>query len=94
MDIERFHNELAMRLGYKRIIKDKRIMISVEECNDPCVTLKVEGHDDFRFKASCGSAIVQEAFPEMREDVVEIMNAVYQAYVDANTKYFDRYGLR
>ena len=31
MNIERFHNELALRLGYERIVKDKRILISVEE---------------------------------------------------------------
>ena len=52
MNIERFHNELAMRLGYERIVNDKRIQISVEESDDPVVTLKVQGHDDIRFKAS------------------------------------------
>lgn len=30
MNIERFHNEIAMRLGYERIVKDKRISISVK----------------------------------------------------------------
>ena len=55
MDIERFHNELAMRLGYERIVKDKRILISVEESEDPVVTLMILGYDDFRFKASCSS---------------------------------------
>ena len=49
MDIGRFHNELAMRLGNERIVKDKRILIVVEEGDDPCVTLSVEGYDDFRF---------------------------------------------
>ena len=38
MDIERFHNELAMRLGYERIVKDKRILITVEDSDDPWVT--------------------------------------------------------
>lgn len=87
-DQERFHNELAMRLGYERIVKDKRIGISVEEGDDPCVTLSVEGYDDFRFKASCCTDIDQNALPEMREDVVDIMNAVHQAYVDASTYRF------
>jgi len=41
MNIERFHNELAMRLGYERIVKDKRILISVEESEEPLVTLKI-----------------------------------------------------
>ena len=84
MDIERFHNELAMRLGYERIVKDKRISIAVEEGDDPWVTLRVEGYDDLRFKASCFTDVDQNALPEMREDVVEIMNAVHQAYIDAS----------
>ena len=88
MDIEIFHNELAMRLGYERIVKDKRILISVEESDDPWVTLRVEGYDDFRFKASCCTDVDQNAFPEMREDVVEIMNAVHQAYVVASRRLY------
>lgn len=88
MDIERFHNELAMRLGYERMVKDKRILISVEEGDDPWVTLKILGYDDFRFKASCSSEMYYDALPEMREDVVDIMNAVHQAYIDASTYRF------
>ena len=88
MNIERFHNELAMRLGYERIVKDKRILISVEESDDTWVTLKIQDYDDFRFKASCSSEINYDALPEMREDVVDIMNAVHQAYVDASTYRF------
>lgn len=47
MNIERFHNELAMRVGYERIVNDKR----VEESNNPVLTLKVQGSEDIRFKA-------------------------------------------
>lgn len=39
MNIERFHNELTMWLGYERIVKDKRFSISVEESDVPCVML-------------------------------------------------------
>ena len=42
MYIERFHNELAMRLGYERIVKDKRISISVEESDEPCMILTLQ----------------------------------------------------
>ena len=88
MDIERFHNELAMRLGYERIVKDKRISIAVDEGDDPWVTLRVEGYDDFRFKASCCTDVDQNVLTEMREDIVEIMNAVHLAYIDASTYRF------
>lgn len=88
MNIERFHNELAMRLGYERIVKDKRILISVEDSDDPWVVLRVQGHDDFRFKASCSSKADHDVIPEMHEDVEYIMNAVRLAYIDANTNRF------
>ena len=45
MNIERFHNELAMRLGYDCIVNEKRIHISVEDSDNPWVILKVQGHD-------------------------------------------------
>lgn len=55
MNIERFHNQLALHLGYDRIVNNKRITIIVEESDDPWVTLKVERHDDIMFKASGNS---------------------------------------
>ena len=52
-DKERFHNALALSLGYERIVKDKRITIEVGEADDPWVTLKIQGLPDVvRFKAS------------------------------------------
>lgn len=67
MNREKFHNELAMRLGYERIVNDKRIMISVDESDDPLVTLKVMGHGAIRFKTSGNTVDVDlEAIPEMR----------------------------
>lgn len=67
MNIERFHNELAMRLGYERIVKDKRILITVEESDDPVVTLKVQGCEDIRFRASDDTEkVVQENQNEIK----------------------------
>jgi hypothetical protein len=43
MNKERFHNALALSLGYERIVKDKRIAIQVDEADDPWVTLKIQG---------------------------------------------------
>lgn len=80
MNIERFHNELAMRLGYERIVKDKRIQISVEESDEPWVTLKVEGDEDVRFKATENlDQFDIQAPPEIKE----IADAVHQAFVTA-----------
>lgn len=85
MNIERFHNELAMRLGYERILNDKRIQISVEESDDPVVTLKVEGCEDIRFKASDN---IESVLPENQTEVKEIVDAVHQAYVKSTNVFF------
>lgn len=78
MNIERFHNELAMRLGYERIVKDKRILISVEDSDDPWVTLKV----DIRFKASdSADNLEMVSVPEMQDEIRTIIDSAHQAYL-------------
>lgn len=52
MNIERFHNEMAMRLGYERIVKDKRISISVKESDDPCMILTLQSSKVITIKPS------------------------------------------
>ena len=92
MNIEKFHNELAMRLGYERIVKNKRILISVEDSDDPWVTLKVQGHDDVRFKASdSADDIEMVSIPEMQNDIKTIIDAVHQAYLKSASNLFACY---
>lgn len=52
MNIERFHNELAMRLGYERIVKDKRISISVKESDEPSMILTLQRGEVITIKPS------------------------------------------
>lgn len=85
MNIERFHNELAMRLGYERIVKDKRISISVEESDEPCVILTLQNGEVIRLKASAksdGSEL--QAYPEMRDEIKAVFDAVHQAYIKSS----------
>lgn len=89
-DQDRFHNELAMRLGYERIVNDKRVMISVEDSDDPWVTLKIDGSDDIRFKASEELKDV-ESIPEMHDEIKQIGNAVHDAYLKSTSKSFACY---
>ncbi len=81
MDIERFHNELAMRLGYERIVNDKRILISVEESEEPLVTLKVNGSEVIRFKASEDPENLQNLNSKMHDEIKQISAAVHDAYL-------------
>lgn len=85
MNIERFHNELAMRLGYERIVNDKRILISVEESDDPVVTLRVLGGEDIRFKASDDTGRILNGD---QIDIKNIVDAVHQSYSEASNNRF------
>ena len=87
MNIERFHNELALRLGYEHIVKDKRIQIFVEESVDPLVTLKVEGGEDIRFRATDNPVEMKD---QITPEIKEIIEAVHHAYLRASNNIFSK----
>ena len=90
MNKERFHNALALSLGYERIVKDKRITIQVDDSDDPWVTLKFQGRPEvIRIKASddADASLATDA-SELRDDIKEISDAVHQAYIQATTSPF------
>ena len=92
-DKERFHNALALSLGYERIVKDKRITIEVDDSDDPWVTLKFLGFPGIvRFKASgdAEAASLSEA-SEFQNEIKSIADAVHQAYVDSTRESFSCY---
>ena len=70
-----------MLLGYERIVKDKRILISVEDSYDPWVTLKVGGCKDITFKACERPENLRiDMNSEIRDEIKQISYAVYEAY--------------
>lgn len=88
-NIEKFHNCLALNLGYERIVKDQRIHISVEESDNPWVTLKFDDYDDFRFKASDADAVANLNVPsEIRKEIEPIIDASHQAYLSSMNSQF------
>ena len=89
-DKERFHNALALSLGYECIVKDKRITIQVDDSDDPWVTLKFQGRPEVsRIKASgkADAALAADA-SELRDDIKVIADAVHQAYVESCNRPF------
>jgi hypothetical protein len=90
MNKERFHNQLALNLGYQRIVNDKRITIEVDEADDPWVTLRIQGHPDVvRFKASGDANDVElNKIPALQENITQIVDAVHQAYIQATINQF------
>ena len=85
---ERFHNQLALSIGYK-LINDKRFTLEVEDSDDPWVTLKVEGCDDVKFKASNKSSEENmNVTPEIKIEIESIIDATRQAYITTiNSQY-------
>jgi hypothetical protein len=90
MNKERFHNALALSLGYERIVKDKRITIQVDDSDDPWVTLKFQGRPEvIRINASCeADSALSEQIPAMQDEIDNIVDAVHQAYIQATTNPF------
>ena len=89
-DKERFHNALALSLGYERLVKDKRITIEVDDSDDPWVKLKFHDCPEFlRFRAS---GEVDTSLAERRLDMLDeidyIVDAVHHAYIQATTNPF------
>jgi len=85
-DKERFHNALALSLGYERIVKDKRITIEVGDSDVPFILLKVQGYPEvIRIKASDASNDMKlKEVPAMKDEINNIAEAVHQAYIQAN----------
>ena len=81
-----------MRLGYERIVNDKRILISVEETDDPWVTIKIDGSEVIRFKASEDFEEVESLKnPEMHDEIKRIIDAVHHAYIESTREPFSCY---
>ena len=91
LDKDRFHNQLALNLGYQRIVNDKRINISIDEkwfSDDVIISINIDGFSrPICFKASEG--LNQNAMDCLDDNGYEnikiIDDAVHQAYIQATT---------
>ena len=92
-DKERFHNALALSLGYERIVKDKRITIQVDDSDDPWVILKFQGRPEvIRIKASGDAdAVSASETPEFQKEIKVIADALHQAYIDSTGSFLSCY---
>ena len=91
---DRFHNQLALNLGYQRIVYDKRINISIDEKqypDDAMVSIGIDGvSSPICYKASEGLSQNDTDFLDENdcEDIKKIVDAVHQAYIQATTNPF------
>ena len=90
MNKERFHNQLALNLGYQHIVKDMHINLNIDErqyADDVMISISIDGlSKPICYKASEGlSQIDMDCLDENGyEDIKLIVDAVLQAYIDAN----------
>ncbi len=90
MNKDRFHNQLALNLGYQRIVNDQRINISIDDkryLDDVLISIRIEGFvAPISYKASEG--LNQKDMDCLRgkgyENMKIIAEAVQQAYVEAS----------
>jgi len=58
---DRFYNQLALNLGYQRIVNDKRINISIDDkqfLDDVMISIDVNGYQSpIRYRASEGKKL-------------------------------------
>ena len=93
-DKDRFHNALALSLGYERIVNDKRINISIDDkqmSDDVLISIHIDGFSSpICYKASeVLSQNNMDNLKEVHEDIKDIAAAVHQAYIEAD-KCFNR----
>ena len=91
MNKERFHNQLALNLGYQRIVNDKRINISIDDKrypDDVMISISIDGFSKpICYKASegLGQNDMDCLDDNGYDDIKMIVNAVHQAYIQATT---------
>ena len=91
---DRFHNQLALNLGYQRIVNDKNINISINDKrypDDVMISISIDGFSKpICYKASEGhnqndiDCLDEEGY----EDIKMIVDAVHQAYVETSNRPF------
>ena len=82
---ERFHNQLALNLGYERLLKDSRYDIKVDynDSDNPIVSVQGPGDLNILFKASEANSK-----QDFGQEINEIIDAVQQAYIKATANPF------
>ena len=102
MNQDVFHNQLALSLGYKRILQNKQISITIDDIafpDNPRITLDVFGGKlKLTYNASQNAEDVATIIlPEQKEfmkahtledEIKDIIGATHQAYIKATTNTF------
>ncbi len=89
----RFHNQLALNLSYQRIVNDKRINICIDDKkypDDVMISISIEGFSKpicYRASEGLSQNDMDCLDDNSYDDIKTIVDAVHQAYIDANRKF-------
>lgn len=96
MNKERFHNQLALRLGYDTIVNNKQIAIRVDykKHDVPWIFLELPNGISEGFLASDVPTMIYDKFSYLKlldsedsglliKDIIFIIDATYQAYLNS-----------
>jgi len=79
---DRFHNQLAMNLGYQRLLNDNCYDLKVEETEDDAISVCIMGNGrrfNYKEPENDYESCIKNAPPVIRE----VINAVHKAYMEA-----------
>lgn len=90
---DKYHNQLALNLGYQRIVNDKRINIHIDDKqfpDDVMISICVDGIlKPICYKASEGLSQGDLDYLDDKgyEDIKVIVDAAHQAYIDSTREF-------
>ena len=90
MNKERFHNQLALNLGYQRIVNDKRINIAIDDkryADDVMISISIDGFSKsicYMTSEGLSQNDIDCLVEKGAEDIKIIVEAVHQAYIQAS----------
>ena len=96
-DKDRFHNQLALNLGYQRIVNDKSLNISIDDKqypDDVMVSISIDGFSKpicYRASDSLSQSDMDCLSDSHYEDIQVIYDAVHQAYIEITKEQFLSY---
>jgi hypothetical protein len=88
---DRFHNQLALALGCKRIIRDCRYDINVEYLEHDIPIVRITGPDNLKIEYNPTEEGDTSKTLDLDPELKEIIEAVHKAYIDSSKELFSPY---
>ena len=85
-DKERFHNQLALNLGYERIVNNKLYNIKIEYDKQDIPVVTVLWHDNQNYVIHVTDNGLLQDMEELPPKIKEIADAIHRAYLESTKK--------